>query len=836
MAEIVEFLKTSCGLLSAVLPFIRNILFLAPFRPVRFPFIPLSPSWNPFAMLLEATPLIEETSASTNYGTNDGSETVVEEETKNESSKFFTRLAWLCVLGIGALIVAELTFLPRTSPNRDFRRWHGLKHTKSDIERLFVSIVRPGGVDSDGFTIENRILEQLKNLSRLNEEKPYAIAGSASSKLFEYVKEKMAVGNFATRVFSYDLPSSLLLPLSLNLTLYDAESSRELYNTKLDELHLLTPAFYVFSRSGSVRKAYVNANKGNPDDFQLLLENEIVLHDRIVLFSHSSNSSYSLEDKIALAESFGCAGVVVYGTDKSSHSISRNFKPSTIPASRFRIPASYSEIKPILVALGPPIGDFESWRHAPFSEYSLELELNSVSDNGPLCAQNIVATMPSALHDGVIVVGSSRDSLTQCNPLSGHAIMLEMMNQLQKLQTLGWLPLRTIKFVSWDSSRSLALGSLSLLRDHDFLTYNGPIIAYVNLDLDVVTGSHFTVDCSPLLNHIMRHAALFVPFDRPDIGRSILEEEESRAVNRSLLSYWKSQDNCTINNKLGYLFQGKDVGNFQLNNYTPSINIKFEQSQNGNDLGYKPESNYYSLDWVREMDQGLQLHGSLLRFVGLLVISLGESEVVDMKVRPFFESLKTFYSEIMIKYAREIHGWIEEDVTSLVQRIPNYALLHDSNQFTKKDSKQFTKKDSKYRKNETVTFNMILQTYKVLINELVSKAEALDQYAMEMEDLWTLDLPWFQFAKKLAIVSKFSRLNRKLIHLEESFSSLKVAGLVSPHLLYDGPHGILPIKDKMERGALASWYQAFDNKSLDQVVYVMAQKYERLKGALASLS
>lgn len=47
---------------------------------------------------------------------------------------------WIFSLGILAIIIFQLTFLPRTSLSRDYRRWHGIHLTKSDVKRYFYNL------------------------------------------------------------------------------------------------------------------------------------------------------------------------------------------------------------------------------------------------------------------------------------------------------------------------------------------------------------------------------------------------------------------------------------------------------------------------------------------------------------------------------------------------------------------------------------------------------------------------------------------------------------------------------------------------------------------------
>lgn len=756
-------------------------------------------------MSLDATHLIQENTATSSYGSADeASQNILK-----RSLTSYKRLGLLCALGILAFLIADLVFLPRTSPNRDFRRWHGLKLTKVDVERLFISLLLPGISDPAGLTTEDYLSASLKNFSDINSKRLTGLTGSLALELLQFVKSRMEELNYDTRVYEYDLPSELQSPISLNLTLYETQGSRKLYTAPLLEPKSLTPAFYAFSRRGVLKKPYIYANSGRPEDFALLTKNHITARDKIIIFQHSLNSDYSLSDKFAFAEEWGCAGVVVCGDEKVPYSISRKYKPLTVPDQKFRLPVSFEAAKPILIALGPPSGDFNHWSFAPYSEYSLELEIRCDFSHDRLKASNIVASMPSALHDGVVVVGASRDTYTSSNAMSGHAVMLEIMRKFNELQNSGWLPLRSINFISWDSSRSCALGSSSALIDSNFNNVFGPVIAYVNLDEDFVTGSHFSIESNPLFNHLFYQVALFVPSPPTLREREWTGTEEGLitdrcAHNHSLLDFWRLQDNATINNKLGYVYGGKDPGTYQMQAQIPTINVKFEHSVTEEDLQYVPESNYYDLEWLGYMDKGYQFHSALVRFIGLLLISLGENEVIDKRIEPYFGKFSEFYQDVLITFKNEISAWGKKNVLEVLKRVSESALAHDL----------------KHKDGGIISFDDILQTFGEAIKRSIAKAKDLDASSRKIQELWTTDFPWFKLTKKLQVIRQYKRVNRDLIQFEESLSGSPV--------MYEIPKGILPVAEKKKRGAFASLYEAFDDESVEDVVLLLADKYQRL--------
>ncbi|RKP30751.1 Zn-dependent exopeptidase [Metschnikowia bicuspidata] len=735
------------------------------------------------------------------YSAVDEESTLYSRKLEEAPQGFWKRFWVLFLLGIAALFVADLVFLPRTSPNRDFRRWHGLRLTKVDAERKFLTLVWPERHALDGYTTEEHLGTLLRNLSEINMRRPASVAGSERPDLVRFVHSHMSGIHYDTRVFHYQLPSALQTPLSLNLTLVDPKSGQKLYTAPLTEPGLSSPVFFAYSRAGTLRAPYVNANMGTPADYSLLARHNVLLRGRIVVFVHDEESDYELADTIALAESSGCAGVVVGGSKSVPDAISRNYRPFSVPKHAFRLPASWNDVQPLLTALGASSGEFRRWQYAPFSNDALELEMRSEFGLQPLEAIEIVATMGSALHDGVVVVGAARDSFSSSNPLSGHAIMLELMQRLGELRDLGWLPLRTIKFVSWDASRSGALGSESALKDAKFLGKT-PILAYVNLDEDAVRGTQLVVDASPFFNDVLWQVARSIPYFEPD------QKPHTERKGATLWDHWCRENNATVNNRLGYALAGTDAGVFQITKQAATINVKF--AGNSHDT-YVPDAGYFEYDWVKKNDRGFGLHGALVRFVGLLVISLGESEVVARRAETYFLQLEHFFADAVSAFKGFNEAWGKQNVYSLLESAGG-ALFRDATRGG----------------GEKVTLESVFEVVSELLRATTRRAAALDKYGEEVQNLWTSDLPWFRLPKKVMVYFSFKRHNRKLLALEQLLAT------DWGHIMYDVPRGVMSVAKKRRRGEFGALFEAYE-KDVSAVVAVLVTKYERVKAVWEAL-
>lgn len=791
------------------------------------------------------------------YGASDNDECRLKRllELRAVAQFFRRRFWWFCVLGVLAMVALQLSFLPRTSLNRDFRRWHNLHLTRADVKRIFLVQLKMGRPDVDGCTIEQRAGYWLGNFSDINAQHHASLAASDARPLAAAVECHMRLLGYATRAHTYALAPQLRSPVLLALLLHDSRLGRKLYTAPLDEPALSTPAYFAFGKNGSLAAPVVHANAGSPADFALLVKHSIPLQGRIAIFAHPLHDPYLLADKVALAEHHGCSAVVVYGDSDVDAAILRNYKPWPVPDRAFRVPISYRAVQPILLAMGPPAEPFALWKHAPVClDNSLELRLTSTFAPDHLNATNVISRLDGVLNDGEVVIGAARDSLTSTNPLSGHAVMLEVMRRFQHLRMLGWTPLRTIRFVSWDASRSGALGSLANVDDTDVFKTNMPILAYINLDEDVVTGSHFSVDADPLFNHLIRRTARFVPFPKnsPYYKRLLKDEEEENVFElavpsedsdnpdeedgdddndddddneTTLYRYWYNQDRVTINNKLGSVFAGKDSGTFQFLMDAPTINVKFSQSPKHNDSIFVPESAMYSKKWVEnEVDKTYELHGLLVRFLGLLILSVEEHEVVDSRTSAFFKAVQSFFDELKRANKKQLAAWADEPAeTQLVAKSTLFA-----------DLKERTKNDLDEPRT-AANFSEIVAQTDVMMGMLVNQSHVFDAYNQEVEDLWTTDYPWYKLLRKVHIYAKFKVLNYKLLRLEKTLSarSEEDAEGVSGyhHFMYEASQGVRTTEGKQQRGAFGVLYEAMERGDMEAVVKELVSKYERLSAA-----
>lgn len=792
------------------------------------------------------------------------------DEFKRELKAFSKRrFWWFCSLGVIAIIIMHLSFLPRTSLSRDFRRWHGLHLTKSDVKRnylLFSSI----GRTYNAVPNEDYINWWLSNFTTINHKSDVNLVGGDNVELVSYVESNFNKLGYETETFSYDVPE-LQKPISLSLRLLDSNNGKVVYDAPLVEPSSNTPAYNGFGLNGTEVGGYIFVNEATNEDFQLLLKNNIDPKGKIVIARINTESSLSASEKLQIAQYYHASGIIIYNdltfgqnnkkhdnllqsaiqrdsvwfdcsTDLSAHNI-----PS-IPS----IPVSFKSIKPILdtLALNPNNNAFKNWDYYPTTlsdSFSLEMSADFAAHSKRKLT-NVIGSINGIIRDGEIVIGASRDSFTSSNPLSNHVILLEIMRNFQRLVKLGWKPLRNIKFISWDGSHNGLLGSKLLTNDTNSFNIKQPTLAYINIDGDAIMGSHFKVDANPMFNHILKKTSRFIPIPKSSTHFKLLPKRVQESFSGSedeidehnnnngddyttLHSYWLKQDNISINNLVGELIKSSDASVFQNYLGTPVVNVKFENDPKRDSSVYIPNSNYYSYEWLtkRKIDNDFLLHGLLIRYLGLLTISLCEREVIDTRTVHYFKQINLQFKKFTEENESRLIDWSKRKIPQ--DLISKFKLFSE----VKGDIDSDTK---------SIKLSMLVRKFQSLANDLVGQALAFDIYNGKVAELWIEDFAWYKLLKKLKIFAQLKLANYRLLHFEKEFT-LKP----KDHLfLYgdadqkNGPdhviYGVPPFsvnetnayfETRVDRSIFPHLYQATREDNFEMFVKWLAVTYEKLR-------
>jgi hypothetical protein len=448
-------------------------------------------------------------------------------------------------------------------------------------------------------------------------------------------------------------------------------------------------AWHGHSKSGEAEGPLVYANGGSREDFAFLRDHGVQLNGTIALVRYySTQGDRAL--KIKAAEEAGCVGVLIYsdpaddgaakgavwpeGPWRPADSLQRGGvslmswvvgDPLTPGwASTMGSPRLPKEDNPGLVNIPSlPL----AWRDA-------EILIKSLQDTGPKAPESWIGGSPGFTKDwhtgdgakspvvrlrnlndenslqqiwnlhgliqGIespetkILIGNHRDSwcFGSVDPGSGSAIMMELVNIFGALRKLGWRPLRTIEFASWDAEEYNLVGSTEYVEDNvEYL--RGNALAYLNVDVGVA-GPNFRAAASPLWERPLLH---------------VLDRIADPHSNATLRQIWNDK-----NSALEGLGAGSDYVAFQDIAGTSSIDFGFEGEPNS----FPYHSCYETFEWMQKFgdptvgESGpLPYHKALAQVWALLILELADKPLVPFDLQAYASAIR-HYAEQLAKDAK----------------------------------------------------------------------------------------------------------------------------------------------------------------------------------------
>lgn len=237
-----------------------------------------------------------------------------------------------------------------------------------------------------------------------------------------------------------------------------------------------------------------------------------------------------------------------------------------------------------------------------------------------------------------IVIGSHRDAwcLGAANPGTGTAIMLDVLRVFGELYGIGWRPLRSIEFISWDSAVYNLEGSTEHVENRiEELRQDG--VAYINIDA-AVTGPNLMTSGSPAMRRLIRDATNRVR----DPGT--ITEEDPKSVKQA----WDELGDG-IKPPGGRV----DYVPFQHMAGIPSLDIGFRGDS------YPSGSCYDRYDWVEGVgDPGFVFHEALGEILGLMIVELADRPMLPLDLEVYASELHR-WSDELAAFARD-HGMGED--------------------------------------------------------------------------------------------------------------------------------------------------------------------------------
>lgn len=433
-----------------------------------------------------------------------------------------------------------------------------------------------------------------------------------------------------------------------------------------------TRVFHGLSKSGNVTGRLVYANYGSREDFEELAENGVDVTGSIVLVRYyGSQGDRAL--KVKTAAQAGAVGCIIYsdpaedGFTKGETFPNGRYMPDdgvqrgtvaltswvagdvlssgfpSLPGERKRnhkedtpglnqipsLPLASRDAQKLLTALKGHGKKLKGWTGG------LDLEYWSGDQSSPIVhlmneqdeierqpIYNVLGKIMGVEQaEKSIVVGNHRDAwcFGAADPGSGTAIFREVIRVFGELRKLGWRPLRTIEFASWDAEEYNLIGSTEHVEARiDDLRRNG--FAYLNLDVGVI-GKDFRADGCPGLEQGLLNA----------LGRV-----NDPFKNQTLRSIWEEK-----NGTIGGLGAGSDYVAFQDMAGVSSIDIRFD----GPEFPY--HSCYDNFDWMAQFgDPGFAYHKTLAQVWALLILEMADAPILPLDHEAYARHAKTYLADL----------------------------------------------------------------------------------------------------------------------------------------------------------------------------------------------
>ncbi|KAF3405362.1 putative glutamate carboxypeptidase [Talaromyces pinophilus] len=446
----------------------------------------------------------------------------------------------------------------------------------------------------------------------------------------------------------------------------------QIYN---DPRRQQTLVFHGHSKSGNVTGPLIYANYGSQDDFKRLADSGISVQGAIVLVRYyGTQGDRAL--KIKAAELAGAAGCIIYsdpaedGFIKGPAYPDGRYMPSlgvqrggvslmswvvgdvlspgfaSTPKEKKRlspeesqglvqipsIPLSWRDAQRLLQVLkghgskvpadwvgGVP--DISEWWTGDLSSPKVNLmNLQDEVERQPI--YNVLGRITGLEQpEKKIIVGNHRDSwcFGGVDPGSGTATFLEIVRVFGEMRSVGWRPLRTIEFASWDGEEYNLIGSTEHVENEiNRLRSNG--YAYLNVDVGV-SGNSFEAAGSPVFQRLLNTA----------MGRV-----GDEAANKTLKEIWDEQGK-----RLEGLGAGSDYVAFQDMAGTSSLDFGF----GGAPFPY--HSCYENYEWMAKFgDPDFRYHRMLGELWGLLLLELADSPILPFDLEAYSTDFRGYIDNL----------------------------------------------------------------------------------------------------------------------------------------------------------------------------------------------
>lgn len=436
-----------------------------------------------------------------------------------------------------------------------------------------------------------------------------------------------------------------------------------------DDAHKQQPRPYVaFSQPGTAEGPLVFANYGTRADFAFLGEHGVDVRDCIVLVARGP---LELGLVAKTAQEAGVRGLVtisdyttgVYpdgaverGADVvpvvpgdvltpgwssvGGHRVTEKPGSGTVPVLPI-VPLAWRDARRFLEAVQGHGVEVNEWaKHDGFGKWwsgdgkSVRVRLvNGIVEKDRHAVWNVFGKL-AGVEQGelAVILGARRDSFCYgaVESGTGTAVLLELARVLSTMSSkLGWVPLRSIYFASWDASNHNWAGSTEWVEyNANELRKNGAV--YISLD-EVVSGQDFVAQGHPIFSKAVAE---------------VVREVRDPATNETVFGRWMSKGG-----QIDPFDQPGDYLGFQSFAGIASLAVGFRGS------GYPRHSCFDSFEWMEAHGDGpeFEYHGAAVDVLSRLVLKLADDPIMPMDVRSYVDALDRYQKDLE-RYVESLGG------------------------------------------------------------------------------------------------------------------------------------------------------------------------------------
>uniref|UniRef100_A0A7N8X6X7 Glutamate carboxypeptidase 2 n=1 Tax=Mastacembelus armatus TaxID=205130 RepID=A0A7N8X6X7_9TELE len=271
-----------------------------------------------------------------------------------------------------------------------------------------------------------------------------------------------------------------------------------------------------------------------------------------------------------------------------------------------------------------------------------KVRMNIHTNNQVTRIYNVIGRIRGAQEpDRYVILGGHRDAWVfgGIDPMSGAAVVHEIVRSAGKLLSKGWRPRRTIIFASWDAEEFGLLGSTEWAEDNAKLLQERAV-AYINADSSIEGMYTLRVDCTPSLHTLVYNITKQIA--SPEDG----EEEVS------LYESWHKKDNWTDDRdapRISKLGSGSDFEAYFIRLGIAAGRARYTKNKKTERYSSYPvyHSVYETFEIVEKFyDPSFRRLWAVAQVRGGLIFQLADSPLLPLDANEYADSLRKYTQSI----------------------------------------------------------------------------------------------------------------------------------------------------------------------------------------------